>query len=431
MRRRALMVVAACAGLASSLCAQEAAEGDFASQIAALAAARHEGNRNGWAELSRAIALKHELMEAADARHAAAGAGEHPSVVAGELGAGPLPRDGVEGGLWYIDRARELGVFDALGDFAEIGQAWQPIDQAEPVDPMMTQRLDTSSTIRELARICRAAMRLAAVEGDADAQVARFDELLALAGATADRLLIVDRLVAAARVALATEEARCQTVEGLIDAETARRMLALIDHRLPLAPLSATRRAETLYAAAMTLEMLPADWPDAQREQFVAGLLEAVRAEQAADAPDPADMEDPPEQPEDLIPFLAQTIRDSLTQAERIEPIIALHTDGARIALALEVYRAAEGAYPDGLDALAPQILPALPADPFTQAPFGYRRLEAPDEHGRAYLLWSAGADGADNGGRTHAEGSYMALQDRGAGFDFVLNDPRRPAPAP
>lgn len=61
-----------------------------------------------------------------------------------------------------------------------------------------------------------------------------------------------------------------------------------------------------------------------------------------------------------------------------------------------------------------------IPGVALTGLPSQYRRLEESDEHGRGYLLWSAGADGEDNGGQPHPKGSHMAQTEQGAGFDIV-----------
>lgn len=74
---------------------------------------------------------------------------------------------------------------------------------------------------------------------------------------------------------------------------------------------------------------------------------------------------------------------------------------GARIALALELYRMDLGAYPATLDASA-EYLGTIPADPFTDAPFVYRA------NGGDYVLYSLGENGADDGG---TEGDDLAIR--------------------
>jgi hypothetical protein len=66
----------------------------------------------------------------------------------------------------------------------------------------------------------------------------------------------------------------------------------------------------------------------------------------------------------------------------------------AVVAVALERFRVARGGYPDVLDVLVPEWLPAVPADPYVSRPLRYE--VRPGERPR---LWSVGANGVDDGG--------------------------------
>ena len=57
----------------------------------------------------------------------------------------------------------------------------------------------------------------------------------------------------------------------------------------------------------------------------------------------------------------------------------------AETALALAVYQARHGEYPQQLQALVPELLPRVPPDLFTGGPLAYRRTK------RGYVLWSRG----------------------------------------
>ena len=72
-----------------------------------------------------------------------------------------------------------------------------------------------------------------------------------------------------------------------------------------------------------------------------------------------------------------------------------------QLAAALAVYRAENGSYPEMLDALVPAVLPALPVDLFHGKPYIYRR------DGEGYLLYSVGANGADDGGSSQRQRVY------------------------
>jgi len=65
-----------------------------------------------------------------------------------------------------------------------------------------------------------------------------------------------------------------------------------------------------------------------------------------------------------------------------------LHLESSRLTLALSLYRHAHSQWPDRLEELAPEFIPAVPLDPFTGKPFGYRVASGD------YLFASAGQDG-------------------------------------
>lgn len=66
-----------------------------------------------------------------------------------------------------------------------------------------------------------------------------------------------------------------------------------------------------------------------------------------------------------------------------------------RVACALERYRLRHGCYPDTLDALTPDFLPALPVDVVTLKPIRYRTGEK-----EGFLLWTPGWNEKDDGGK-------------------------------
>ena len=66
----------------------------------------------------------------------------------------------------------------------------------------------------------------------------------------------------------------------------------------------------------------------------------------------------------------------------------------AQTALAVERFRRAHGKLPENLDALVPQFLYAVPADPFDGQPLRYHHWE------KGYVIYSIGSDGEENGGR-------------------------------
>jgi hypothetical protein len=70
------------------------------------------------------------------------------------------------------------------------------------------------------------------------------------------------------------------------------------------------------------------------------------------------------------------------------------HRDGVLTGLALEAYHRKHGTYPESLDALVPDLLPAVPTDRITGAPVRYRLVDGKP------VVYSLGDDRVDDGGR-------------------------------
>ena len=97
----------------------------------------------------------------------------------------------------------------------------------------------------------------------------------------------------------------------------------------------------------------------------------------------------------------------------------AFHSSRARlrcatVAVAVERHRLARGTWPSALEALTPDFLAKVPADPFDGEPLRYRRLED------RIVVYSVGEDGQDDGGETESTSSPGASRDLG----FRLWDP-------
>jgi len=63
------------------------------------------------------------------------------------------------------------------------------------------------------------------------------------------------------------------------------------------------------------------------------------------------------------------------------------------VALALRLYRAERGKYPDHLQELVPHYLPQVPIDPYDGKPIRYRKLQ------KGFKVWSVGGNRKDDGG--------------------------------
>ena len=100
--------------------------------------------------------------------------------------------------------------------------------------------------------------------------------------------------------------------------------------------------------------------------------------------------------------------------------------------MAVLAYRGEHGALPADLNALVPDYLPAVPQDPFTQAPLRFRKPPG------GFVVYSIGPDGADNGGTPfsyQSQASGVQQSDIGAGVPAAMYQTvrrsRAPSPAP
>jgi hypothetical protein len=79
--------------------------------------------------------------------------------------------------------------------------------------------------------------------------------------------------------------------------------------------------------------------------------------------------------------------------------------DEARLACALERFRAAHQTYPESLKELIPEFIATLPTDIYSRAPYRYQRLGED-----AFRLYGVGANRTDEGGKL-MPGVYESVQ--------------------
>ncbi|MFO0849115.1 MAG: hypothetical protein U0871_11265 [Gemmataceae bacterium] len=91
--------------------------------------------------------------------------------------------------------------------------------------------------------------------------------------------------------------------------------------------------------------------------------------------------------------------------------------------VAAERYRRKHGAWPASLEALVPEFLPAVPLDPFTGRPLGFKPL--PD----GLVIYTVGPDGKDGGGQVLDTPDGPRATDYG--IRLWTKDQRRQPPAP
>ncbi len=103
--------------------------------------------------------------------------------------------------------------------------------------------------------------------------------------------------------------------------------------------------------------------------------------------------------------------------------------DALLVMLALERFWDEHGSYPHALDQLVPEQLAAIPADPFADnAPLRYRLVDPDsDDPMTAYVLYSVGHNGTDEGGTENPSLVGRGLTDPDHGADHILN--RLPPP--
>jgi len=74
--------------------------------------------------------------------------------------------------------------------------------------------------------------------------------------------------------------------------------------------------------------------------------------------------------------------------------LVHVYSQGAQLAIAIELYQRENNAYPETLDALVPGYFDALPQDTLANAPFAYRTADGD------YTLYSLGLNGRDDNGQ-------------------------------
>ena len=92
--------------------------------------------------------------------------------------------------------------------------------------------------------------------------------------------------------------------------------------------------------------------------------------------------------------------------------------------VALELFAVRNGRDAVSLDELIPGCLPSVPIDPATGQPFRYTPIVSESEK-PAFLLYSVGADGVDDGGHYLQLNPYLGRGSGWTGYDVPLNLPR------
>lgn len=389
--------------------------------------------------------------------------------------------------LEAIGLMREKGVFEAIAQASGTPFAMRPGPGRGPLVQMMLPDLGRS---RNLARASAARMFLANKAGDGGELARAYEDGLAVGRIMTQQSFLIEHLVGYAITALANAELARDLIERRWDEGTLRACLAALDRqRAWMGSLEIALRAERLgvldsiqwthtddgrgSGRLMLTALVPytgagglptgsgVSWIDKLFQYKIGNLaglaypsrrattrktneyFEQVLVYYRGSASERAAMSFHPDTAVESMPYryiMLRLLLPALGKSIQTSQHHELNIAGMRVMLAIEIYRARHGAFPASLADLAPEILPKVPQDPLGQA-FGYR-LFAPgeDADGRGYLLYSFGADLQDNGGKQDPNAAPIALQQRGAGLDLVINQPREkqpelpeppPAPAP
>ncbi len=428
-----------------------------------------EGVNDTWEILQSAIDVGDRVWSDLDAEFAAANVKQRYDWDEGHidfayvLHGRELPED-VDRERLCLDRMHNRGVMDMLALFTE-----QPIRlRLLPDDePLFFVKLPYLSRARKLAHVRVASMRLALAAGNIEGITIAFEQLLAMGTTISAQPTLREFLVGMMIQSLAMTELRRELMEAEFNEPVCRRMLEAID-RFRLVDVSYCMESDRLaFHDLIQLSfsddgngngyLIPGNigWEGISKDKHYFRSAVATRFYYA-------DREEVRRRYDawvdgylhegSLLPierwrsdFDPEIIGKELSARHRFLSVAlpafgkVMHNDnihriqraGTRIMLAIEIYRAANGSYPNKLDELTTSILPDLPNDPFHNAPFGYRLVED-DPHDRPYLLYSTGPDRSDDGGKEpsgiHAdywgpEGIFSTSWF--PKHDYIINTPR------
>jgi len=99
---------------------------------------------------------------------------------------------------------------------------------------------------------------------------------------------------------------------------------------------------------------------------------------------------------------LTRMLTFNLAKAPRAQARHEARIGLAQLALALKIFKAEKGKYPDFLTELVPDILPQLPQDPLTGKDFVYKK------EAEGFLVYSLGENGTDEGGKWDEKKVYQ-----------------------
>lgn len=161
----------------------------------------------------------------------------------------------------------------------------------------------------------------------------------------------------------------------------------VINHLFPLVPTGWFRQNKISFAKFYLQDCLPA--ADPQKREFFPQIARqaATNLDQAMAHPNSSNL---------AMKMLMSPVKNELGDQNRTVRKFAYaqeSIDLARIAVALERFRLAQGKYPDSLDRLKPQFMAEVPPDLIGGQPLKYRLTNG------AFILYSIGWNEKDDGG--------------------------------
>lgn len=342
--------------------------------------------------------------------------------------------------LKTLKELEEQGLFTALDALAAARRVVQPAMKGD----MFAWELPELTYMRLAMRAASARMALAAERGDGAEAARSLEHSLALGRVGTYCPVLIGRLVGIACIARGFSD--LQRAMPRLSAADLRACEAPMSRQLRLAPLSMTFEGERL----MQLDAVRMVYGDGDRPRagglgkmvdvglegaLAAGGVEgAVRKAEAVAFAEAAaarwiamsklparemlaeaDAIEAKEVPESQL--VAGLMMPALRRAVAAEVQIEALMSGMRAMVAVELWQREHGAYPASLAEVKGEFV-----DPYTGGALKYVRLEAKDDAGRGYVLYSVGLDGVDDGGKEHEKSAYVAATPKGKGFDFVIN---------
>jgi hypothetical protein len=327
-------------------------------------------------------------------------------------------------------------------------------------EPLMETAMPEVGRSRLGVKICAARMRLMLMDGRPEQAVRSLAHMLAIARGVRGRGMLITDWASEASWSVAGLEVIRNLVSGRVDAPTARAMLAVLSEDSPPDPrvalggerfvcldvidrffLRVKEETAARENAALTPTqehipddgvgiLVPRDEQIAQANRFFDGCDRLFGKDEGERERGGADVDAVTALVHDrsggrMYKPLDMTL-PNLEGAREIHQRTMAYLGGARAMLALELFRIREGHYPEKLADLVPGEIDAIPPDPFaTSATLRYRRTQA--EGGTAadaYLLYSVGYDGEDNGGKAHPTNPSNAAGrgSAGRGYDLIIN---------